>query len=281
MGNPDGELFCRWLQLAVFHPFFRTHSSKDFDEQEPWSFGDKWTDIARSIIEWRYKLLGYMYSVFKEHNETGKPILQPIILKYWSDKRYKRHYDNFVLGEALLAIPIMEPGLNSVDIFLPPGVYYCLNTYKTYSGETDYQIPIGWNAPPALLRGGYVLPIWPIQQYTLEKKIETIEWWLGFSNEVFVKSHYYIDEFEGFKYSMGDFMKVLFLYENKGQEICLTIQSIGSYCPDIKEYKLKLLGFDFKISNIKVDNHDIKYNNDLPYITLDTIPNQIIIYLKS
>jgi alpha-glucosidase len=51
VGNPDGELFCRWLQLAVFHPFFRTHSSKDFDAQEPWSFGEKWTDIARSIIE--------------------------------------------------------------------------------------------------------------------------------------------------------------------------------------------------------------------------------------
>jgi hypothetical protein len=48
------------------------------------------------------KFWGYIYSVFKEHTETGKPILQPIILKYWQDQRYRRHYDNFMLGEALL-----------------------------------------------------------------------------------------------------------------------------------------------------------------------------------
>lgn len=281
VGNPDGELFCRWLQLAVFHPFFRTHSSKDFDAQEPWSFGEKWTDIARSIIEWRYKILGYIYSVFKEHTETGKPILQPIILKYWKDQRYRRHYDNFMLGEALLAIPITEPGLNSVDIFLPPGVYYCLNTYKVYYGETNCQIPIYWDTPPALLRGGYVLLIWPIQQYVLEKKIENVEWWLGYSNEAFVQSYYYMDEFDGYNYSQGDFQKVMFSFENRGHEIHIYIHSEGNYCPEIKSYKLKLLGFDLKITSIKVDNMNVIYKNESSYITFNSTPKHILICLKS
>ncbi|MDB6079811.1 MAG: hypothetical protein JWO82_3558, partial [Akkermansiaceae bacterium] len=34
--TPTPELYLRWVQLAVFHPFFRTNSSGDHGEQEPW-----------------------------------------------------------------------------------------------------------------------------------------------------------------------------------------------------------------------------------------------------
>ena len=36
--QPNGELFARWIQLGIFHPFCRVHSSGDHGDQEPWSF---------------------------------------------------------------------------------------------------------------------------------------------------------------------------------------------------------------------------------------------------
>ena len=49
--QPNGELFARWVQLGVFHPFCRVHSSGDHGDQEPWSFGEEITDIVRKYID--------------------------------------------------------------------------------------------------------------------------------------------------------------------------------------------------------------------------------------
>src|SRR5690606_8788464 len=47
--HPTPELYIRWIQMAVFHPFCRTHSSGDHGDQEPWSFGEEALKIVRSF----------------------------------------------------------------------------------------------------------------------------------------------------------------------------------------------------------------------------------------
>ncbi|MCC7244971.1 MAG: DUF4968 domain-containing protein [Saprospiraceae bacterium] len=108
-GCEDGELFVRWLQLAVFHPLMRTHSkgihvagdgleiqhdgeadenadgSTEFlsshlmKSQEPWSFGAKWTDLARKAIELRYCMLPSLYTAMWLHSLDGTPVLRHMI----------------------------------------------------------------------------------------------------------------------------------------------------------------------------------------------------------
>ena len=51
IGDSNGELHTRWMQLGVFHPFFRTHSSGDYIDQEPWSWGEPYTSAIRKAIE--------------------------------------------------------------------------------------------------------------------------------------------------------------------------------------------------------------------------------------
>jgi alpha-glucosidase len=53
-GEPDGELFTRWIQMGTFSPFMRAHSAGDTKEREPWSFGEPFTAINRKFIELRY-----------------------------------------------------------------------------------------------------------------------------------------------------------------------------------------------------------------------------------
>jgi len=49
-GEPDGELFTRWIQLGVFTPFMRAHSAGDTREREPWSYGEDFEAINRKFI---------------------------------------------------------------------------------------------------------------------------------------------------------------------------------------------------------------------------------------
>ena len=64
--HPTPELFVRWMQLAVFHPFFRTHISGDHGEQEPWAFGEAALKIVRTYIVLRDTLVPYIYTAIDQ-----------------------------------------------------------------------------------------------------------------------------------------------------------------------------------------------------------------------
>ncbi|TAE53089.1 MAG: DUF4968 domain-containing protein, partial [Bacteroidetes bacterium] len=97
--RPDGELFVRWLETGIFHPFFRVHSmgynlagDAAVDEeavlehmragrpidQEPWSFGELFTPLARKIINLRYQLLPAIYTAVYQYVTYGVPVLRPL-----------------------------------------------------------------------------------------------------------------------------------------------------------------------------------------------------------
>lgn len=280
VGNPDGELFCRWLQLALFHPFFRNHSSKDFAEQEPWSFGEKWTNHARMIIQWRYRLLGYIYTVFRKYVLTGEPMIRPKKLVH-NNLKNTWDYNQFYLGEALLAIPVMEPGQSGGRIDLPDGFYYDINTGKQYEGNHEYFIRVNMDAAPALLKGGHVLPIWPVMQYVNEKPLNEIDLWCGFSKKETVVSTLYLDEFDGHSYLTANFREITFEYRYRQTYVLIKISQSGSYTPPIREFKFKFPGFDSSLQSIECDGRLMKADTNNQTITVRELPEYIKLNIKN
>merc|ERR1711974_254336 len=98
--QPQGELFTRWIQLGIFHPFCRVHSSGDHGDQEPWAFDEDVTDIVRKFIELRYQLLPYLYTAFWHHVDQGRPILKSLVLYDQDDVHTHYRTDEFVFGES-------------------------------------------------------------------------------------------------------------------------------------------------------------------------------------
>ena len=50
-GNPDSELFTRWMQAGAYHPFFRAHAHHDSKRREPWVFGDAvLADLRKAVL---------------------------------------------------------------------------------------------------------------------------------------------------------------------------------------------------------------------------------------
>ena len=104
--QPDGELFARWVQLGIFHPFCRVHSSGDHGDQEPWSFGSEITDIVRKFVELRYQLLPYLYTMFYKYTKENVPMVQSLVFFDQEDNQTHFRTDEFIFGDKILDIPI-------------------------------------------------------------------------------------------------------------------------------------------------------------------------------
>ncbi|MBF6608189.1 MAG: DUF4968 domain-containing protein, partial [Flavobacterium sp.] len=100
--QPSGELYARWIQLGAFHPLFRTHSSGDHGNQEPWSFDEDVINITRKFVSLRYQLLPYLYTMFWEYVNEGVPLLKPLV--YYDQSDIQTHYrtDEFIFGNQIL-----------------------------------------------------------------------------------------------------------------------------------------------------------------------------------
>ena len=65
-GNPDAELFTRWMQTGAYQPFFRGHAHHDSKRREPWMFDEPTLARCRRAAMGRYALLPMWYTLFRE-----------------------------------------------------------------------------------------------------------------------------------------------------------------------------------------------------------------------
>lgn len=75
-GNTDAELMTRWMQAGAYQPFFRGHAHHDSNRREPWIFGDETMVRLRNAAMARYALLPFWYTVFREAEVSGMPVMR-------------------------------------------------------------------------------------------------------------------------------------------------------------------------------------------------------------
>jgi alpha-glucosidase len=135
IGEPDGELYTRWIQLAAFHTFFRTHSAGNETKfnQEPWSFGSKYEFIIKKFIHLRYQMLPYLYTAFWQHSTYGTPIIRPLSYIDQTDMETHHRMDEFGYGDHIIVVPVVTPHTNERTVYLPKGTWYHLWNNHEYS----------------------------------------------------------------------------------------------------------------------------------------------------
>jgi alpha-glucosidase len=136
--HPSGELFTRWVQLGVFHPFTRVHSSGHHGDQEPWSFDEQVLSITRKFVELRYQLLPYIYTMYYNYVTYGDPMIKPLV--YFDQEDAQTHYrsDEFVFGDQFLVCPIQEPNALGRRMYIPKGKWYNYWTNEVVEGEKKF-----------------------------------------------------------------------------------------------------------------------------------------------
>lgn len=272
--QPDGELFVRWMQLGAFHPFYRVHSmgnnvdgAAEADaewiqqserdsrmDQEPWSFGEPYTSIAREAVELRYRLLPYLYTAFWQYTQSGRPILRSLVFEDQKDPATLQRENEFLFGNDLLVIPVLEAGATEVAGYLPAGDWYAYESGVAYRGRQSVKIVCGLERIPFFVRAGAVIPNYPVQQYVGEQQFEAISLRVYYGQG---ESELYEDAGEGYGYEQGGYCLSSFRTEKSGGGFELHQSRSGEWAPAFAHYELKIFGLPFKPARCTCDGQAV------------------------
>jgi alpha-glucosidase (family GH31 glycosyl hydrolase) len=165
--NATEEMCSRWMQLGLLYPFSRNHAENDTIHQEPWALGPTLLQTARISMNLKYSILKYYYSVVISKNRTGT-IFRPMFFEYPDDlvalNSTLGYMDTqFMIGRALLAVPVLAQGQTTVDAYLPGDRwfdYFTGEVMKTQNSEgsviENFPAPLN-STIPLFLRGGFVV----------------------------------------------------------------------------------------------------------------------------
>ena len=158
---PTEELFVRWVQNGIFQPRFSIHSaSNDNTVTEPWMFSDS-ADLVREAILMRYRFTPYLYSLEYEANQTGSPIMRPLVFEFQNDEKVFDENFEFMFGRDILVANVLEEGATTKKVYLPAGCkwYDMNNKFKCYEGGQTIEIPVTIESIPMFLREGAIVPM--------------------------------------------------------------------------------------------------------------------------
>jgi len=272
IGKPDGELFLRYIQMAVFHPFFRAHSSSDQGDREPWTFGKKYEKLIRETIELRYKLLPYIYSAFWQYFYKGTPMIRPLTLLAQNDPESIYRQDEFGLGDQILVCPIQEPGAKGRRVYLPKGKWYNYFTNQLSNGGQEIWVETPLNEFPFFIRAGAVVPHNPVMQYVGERVVDELTLHSYYTDNRNVNL-IYDDEHDGYDYLKGKIsLRKIGLFGNR-RELRFVQLIEGDFKPSYKTYRINIHGLPFKARQYVIDGKVYKLNTNTGEKTLSiTVP---------
>ena len=158
--KPDAELFLRWIASGVLLPRFSIHSwNDDGSANEPWMYPDA-VPTVRALLGLRHRLTPYLKECLRRYSEDYEPAARPLFLSFPNDPVCWTEQDVFMLGEHLLAAPVVDAGAQAVDVILPRGAdwedYW---TGRRYAGGEIVRLDCPLDRPPMLLRAGAALPL--------------------------------------------------------------------------------------------------------------------------
>lgn len=158
--NPvNEELYARWLQMGLFTPVFRTHSTV---KAEPYHYtAPGYQEAFKRIIKARYEWLPYNYTLAYENVVTGAPFVRP--LNFYAtehDTATEDIQDEYLWGRNVLVAPVIEPGKTSREVYFPAGKWYLFsNPEKTFIGPMTAECEAPLHEIPVFAKAGAFIPM--------------------------------------------------------------------------------------------------------------------------
>lgn len=177
----DNELYLRWLQYGVFNPIFRPHAHEDV-AAEP-VYKDILTKAkAKKLVELRYQMLPYNYTLAFENSQNGAPLMRPLFFEEPNNPKLAAVCETYLWGNDFLVTPITKPGVTSTAIYFPKNN----NWFDFYSNEkqvagTTQMVNVAEDHIPVFVRGGSFIPMIKTIQNTSKYSLENFD------------LHYYFD----------------------------------------------------------------------------------------
>lgn len=270
VGDASADLFVRWMSVASFFPFFRIHSMIDSKDNEPWSYGEQAEASVRNYIRLRYKLMPMFYTAFWEHQQTGKPVLQPY---FWSKPGYQWEpgfEHQFLLGDSLLIIPASSTQ-QAVWAELPAGDWYHLFTGQHFIGNQQTWIGAPLHTLPVLVKAGSMLITQKVGMHTADPQNQEFQLHL-FKGQGETELSWYDDDGLSLEGTAEDRMEVRFHYNFHQNELKVNRLETGTKPWPRMTVHLWHFGELNSEATLQVNEREVSLQKGM-YSWLDPLPN--------
>ena len=209
--NP--ELLAQWTAMGVYFPFLRNHSCDGTVDQEPWAMGPETEAVCRTAINRRYRLLPYIYTLFREASVSGLPVMRPV---FWADTRdlsLRAEQDAYLLGGDLLVVPRYA----ETTAAIPQGDWQSVSFEDTDDG---YQARL-------YVRDGAIVPVGKVFQNTVEYNTDELTLLVNLNEDGKAYGTLYEDAGDGFGYKSGEFGEYRIVAERVDGEVKVRFEHVA------------------------------------------------------
>ncbi len=164
-GDHDDELYIRWLQMAVFLPVLRLHSTNlDVLGKEPWNFSWEAETLGTEFLRLRHKMIPYIYSMNYRTFKEGRALCEPLYYTYPDEKVAFEYGNEYFFGSEILVCPVTtkldaKTKTAATKMWLPEGRWTSIFDGKIYKGGQEVVINSPINTIPALAKEGAIIPM--------------------------------------------------------------------------------------------------------------------------
>lgn len=124
-------------------------------------FAANWEAVeeqCRTVLNLRMRLVPYLHAAFVRYRREGVPPFRPLVLDYPSDRRTWTVDNQYMIGESLLAAPVVA-GESERTVYLPAGEWFDFWTHRRYTGRQLIKIEVPLDTVPLFVKSGCVLPL--------------------------------------------------------------------------------------------------------------------------
>jgi alpha-glucosidase (family GH31 glycosyl hydrolase) len=152
---PTKTVLVRWAQAAALMPLMYSSTSplgvdspagqQNYDAQT--------VALYRAAAHVHEALAPYIEAQVARAVRTGEPIMKPLFFDFPRDRAAYTIADEWLLGDDLLAAPVLTDG-TSRDVHLPAGRWYDVLRHRVVRGGTLTGYPAGLGQIPMFVRLG-------------------------------------------------------------------------------------------------------------------------------
>lgn len=147
MPPPTKQVLVRWAQAASVMPLTYASTSPirvyDYVNKKWVTYDAETLALYKKAMNVHKALAPYIDQQVKRAVRTGEPIMKPLFFQFPKDQKAYEPYDEWLLGDSLLAAPVLSDGTVR-DIHLPPGAWYDVARHKIVHGDLHgYRADLG------------------------------------------------------------------------------------------------------------------------------------------
>ena len=257
---PDGvkddgykEFYTRMFQWGAFLPILRSHGTET--PREIWHFGEPGTpyyDAILDMINLRYSMLPYIYSMADAQTRSGYSMARPLAFDFPTDRNVFDIKDQYMFGD-IMVCPVTDPGVQSRSVYLPKSEAGWIDfwTGKGFGGGETIVADAPLNRLPLFVKAGSIIPTAEAVEYSADSvnKPLTIDIYPGADADFTL----YDDAGDSYDFEKGQYTRIHLSWNDADNTLTIS-DAFGNY-PSAKKLNVRKNG---KTKNINYTGKETK-----------------------